>query len=70
MKTDTDKLAEKILKESSRPISTYELAKRAKISWSTANMHLFKLMAFGVITGVEEETNVGPGRKMMWRIKR
>lgn len=70
MGTDTDKLAKKILKESDKPISTYELAKRAKISWSTANMHLFKLMAFGVITGEEEETNVGPGRKMMWRIKR
>lgn len=70
MRTKSDTAAEKILRNSQRPLSTYEIAKRARMSWSTANMHLFKLMAFGVVHGLEEDSSVGTGKKMVWWVNK
>ena len=64
-----DQITEKILKSSERPLSTYELAKQANISWSTANIHCYKLKAQGRIKGKLEAAKVGSGKKMLWWIK-
>ena len=57
---------QKVLKESKTPLSTYEIAKLSKISWSTANTHCYKLKDTGVIDGKLEVAKVGAARKMMW----
>ncbi len=63
-----DTITQKILKTSRQPLSTYEIAKRAKISWSTANIHCYKLKSEGKINGKLEKAEVGSGKKMIWWI--
>lgn len=63
-----DQITQQILKKSKLPISTYELAKQANISWSTANIHCYKLKSEGKIKGKIEQANVGQGKKMLWWI--
>lgn len=63
-----DVLTERILKTSKQPLSTYAIAKRAKISWSTANIHCYKLKSEGKIHGQMETAEVGSGKKMVWWI--
>ncbi len=63
-----DALTEKILKTSRQPLSTYQIAKQAKISWSTANIHCYKLKSEGKIDGKMEKAEVGSGKKMVWWI--
>ncbi len=47
-------------------ISTYQIAKKASISWSTAISHCYKLMVSGIIDGKEIKTKFGNGRTMVW----
>ncbi len=68
MSKSVGEVATEILRSVGKPISTYELAKRANVSWSTMNMHCFKLNANGVVRCKEEKANVGLGRKVMWSI--
>ena len=63
-----DALTEKILKTSRQPLSTYQIAKQVKISWSTANIHCYKLKSEGKIDGKMEKAEVGSGKKMIWWI--
>ena len=63
-----DQITQQILKKSKLPISTYELAKQANISWSTANIHCYKLKSEGKIKGKLEKANIGQGKKMLWWI--
>lgn len=63
-----DALTEQILARAERPLSTYEIAKMAKISWSTANVHCYKLKANGRLAAQEERADVGSGRKMLWSL--
>ncbi|RLG13605.1 MAG: hypothetical protein DRN71_04495 [Candidatus Nanohalarchaeota archaeon] len=63
-----DALTQKILKTSNLPLSTYQIAKQAKISWSTANIHCYKLKSEGKIDGKMEKAEVGSGKKMVWWI--
>ncbi len=63
-----DQITQQILKRSKGPISTYELAKQANISWSTANIHCYKLKSEGKIKGKLEMANIGLGKKMLWWI--
>ena len=63
-----DALTQKILKTSNLPLSTYQIAKQAKISWSTANIHCYKLKSEGKIDGKMEKAEVGSGKKMIWWI--
>lgn len=51
-------------------LTTYQVAKKANVSWSTANMHLFKLYAKGQVKFEELESRVGTGLKTIWRIKK
>ena len=63
-------IIQRILNESKEPLSTYELAKKAKISWSTANTHCYKLKDQGILDGRLEVAEVGSGRKMLWFMKK
>ena len=59
----------KVLKESSEPVSTYELAKKVGISWSTANTHCYKLKDAGKIDNKEIVQKIGAGKKVIWFLK-
>lgn len=63
-----DDLIEKLLKSLpfGEKLSTYEIAKRLKISWSTANVHCYKLKSEKKIEGKEEKKEIGEGKKMLW----
>ena len=61
-----DELIQGILKESKKPLSTYELAKQANISWSTASTHCYKLRSFGIVDGKNEEVRIGIKRIVWW----
>ena len=56
----------RVLKSSSNPQSTYTIAKRAKLSWSTANTHCYKLKSLGVVKNMSKKTNIGTGKKISW----
>lgn len=56
----------KLLKRVAVPLSTYQIAKILKISWSTANLHCYKLKTFGKIDGTPKESKFGLGEKMVW----
>lgn len=60
----------KLLRDAKKPISTYEIAKKASISWSTANTHCYKLKDEGIIDGKLEMADVGSSKKMLWWIKK
>ena len=67
--TPVGTVIQKILKDAKGYLSTYEIAKRAKISWSTANTHCYKLKDQGILEGEMQVAEVGAGRKMMWKLK-
>jgi len=57
----------KILRESSEPLSTYEIAKKANVSWSTANIHLKDLLIKGIIKSKED--SVKSKKRIVWWIE-
>ncbi len=59
----------KTLKESAEPVSTYELAKKLGISWSTANTHCYKLKDAGKIDKKDIVPKIGAGKKVVWFVK-
>lgn len=68
--TDIDRIDElivEVLGKSEKPISTYKLAKDAKLAWSTINIHCYKLKSMGLI---EEKTVTSPvgQKKVMWKL--
>ncbi len=62
-----DKIILKLLKKSERALSTYEIAKLLNLSWATANVHCYKLMSFGAISGRNEEVKIGM-RRIVWTL--
>ena len=72
METDIDKLILKLLKKTENDgnpknsLSTYTIAKEIGISWSTANVHCYKLKGDGEIDGILQLAKVGANKKMMW----
>lgn len=64
-----DRMIKDVLKKSPQPISTYDIAKRLNISWSTANIHCYKLMAYGIIASKNEEMKIGVKRMVWWLVK-
>ncbi len=50
------------------PASTYEIAKMLGISWSTANMHLYRLKAEGKVKRRTEMPRIGMRKKVVWWI--
>ncbi|MFH1788334.1 MAG: winged helix-turn-helix domain-containing protein [Candidatus Altiarchaeota archaeon] len=63
---EVDKQVLKVFDKCDTPPSTYEIAKKANMSWSTANSHLYKLKAMGLIKGASGKSKSGTGRKMVW----
>ncbi|RLI77505.1 hypothetical protein DRP04_11310 [Archaeoglobales archaeon] len=60
-----DKIDKKILEylaEEDWPVTTEMVAKRLKISWNTAQVHLYKLVASGLAKGKKV------GRQNQWMI--
>ena len=62
-----DRLIINTLKNSKKPLSTYQIGKRINISWSTANTHCYKLKAMGKIHMEIVKNHLGQ-IKMLWRI--
>lgn len=58
-----------VLKESREPLSTYELAKRLGVSWSTVNTHCYKLKDAGKIECTQILPKIGAGKKVVWFVK-
>jgi len=52
-----DKLILELLRKSPKPMSTYEIARKAKLTWSTVITHCYKLKSRGLL---EEKTIVSP----------
>lgn len=65
----TDDLIKAVLVRSKKPLSTYEVAKLAGISWSTVNMHCYKLKSNGIVESKEEEAKTG-AKKVVWWLKK
>lgn len=61
-----DKFILSTLRTSKEPITTYELAKIAKVSWSTVNSRCYKLKSVGKIKGKTETSPMGLRKKKIW----
>ncbi len=61
-----DRLMMLALKKAKKPLSTYQIAKNANISWSTANTHCYKLKSIGVLDMKRVRNHFGQ-TKVMWR---
>lgn len=64
---DIDETILKILRESHEPLSTYDIAKRLDISWSTANVHLKDLLLKNLVKSKEEM--IKSKRRVVWWIE-
>ncbi|MBI5331944.1 MAG: hypothetical protein HZB65_00055 [Candidatus Aenigmarchaeota archaeon] len=64
----SEKLVLDVLRKERRPLSTYEIAKLAGISWSTANTCCYKLFSKKLVVSEEKEYKTSL-RKIMWWIK-
>jgi predicted transcriptional regulator len=67
--SDVDKRILDILKKAKKPLSTYQIAKKAKITWPTANTHCYKLVSMKLVLNRQEESKHGPNEKIVWWIK-
>ncbi|MCK5299587.1 MAG: HTH domain-containing protein [Candidatus Aenigmarchaeota archaeon] len=65
---EIDQLVLKKLEEGKEPISTYKLAKITNISWSTINIHCYKLEAMGKIKSRLETKQIGSRKKRVWNL--
>jgi len=64
MLSSLDKEILRILKQ--KQLTTYQIAKQLKISWSTANIHCYKLMSFGMVKGKPERPRFGKEKIIWW----
>jgi len=60
-----DSVIQNVLVRSKKPLSTYEIAKKTGVSWSTANMHCFKLKTQGIFKN-KSESSIGRRKKVIW----
>ncbi|MFP4117011.1 MAG: winged helix-turn-helix transcriptional regulator [Candidatus Aenigmatarchaeota archaeon] len=60
-----DKEILEILTKEKDPITTYRIAKKIDVSWSTANTHLKDLQIEGLVESKEEE-NKGKKSRVWW----
>ena len=67
--TKAGDLVKAALAKSKRPLSTYEVAKNAGISWSSTIMHCYRLKAEGSLDCKEEEGRTG-AKKVIWWLKK
>jgi len=62
-----DRLMMLALNTAKKPLSTYQIAKNANISWSTANTHCYKLKSIGVLDMKRVKNHFGQ-TKVMWQV--
>ena len=65
--TETDEKILKVLREHKDPLSTYEIAKKTNISWSTANIHLKDLQLKKMVKSRED--TVKSKRRIIWWVE-
>jgi len=54
-----------ILNKSAKPLTVYQIAKEAGLSWATVNIHCYKLKSNGVVN--DNIYECGPGqKKTLW----
>jgi len=62
-----DELIVDILTKSDKPLTTYKLAKKANVAWSTVNIHCYKMKSMGLLS--EKYINPEHGRKkIIWKL--
>jgi predicted ArsR family transcriptional regulator len=54
----------RILKQ--KTLSTYQLAKELKVSWSTVNTHCYKLKSLGLVESKIEKPKFGREKVLWW----
>jgi DNA-binding CsgD family transcriptional regulator len=54
----------RILKQ--KTLSTYQLAKELKVSWSTVNTHCYKLKSLGLVENTLEKPKFGREKVLWW----
>ncbi len=60
----------KVLKEAGEPLTTYQIAKKLNISWSTANTHCYRLKDEGKIDCEFRIAKIGESKKVYWKLKK
>lgn len=63
MAVDLDQKIMEYLRQEDWPVTTEMVARRLKVSWNTAQVHLYKLLAEGKIRGKRV------GRQNQWAMK-
>ncbi len=67
---DTESKAGKLiletLRKAKKPLSTYQVAKLAQLSWPTANSHCYRLKSSGVLDSKSDEVKIGVKRIIWW----
>ena len=63
MAADLDQKIMEYLRQEDWPVTTEMVARRLKVSWNTAQVHLYKLLAEGRIKGKRV------GRQNQWALK-
>ncbi len=64
-----DRLIVNVLNKSRGPLSTYQIGKRTKVSWSTANTHCYKLKALNRVEMEVIQNHLGQ-TKTLWSLVR
>ncbi len=59
----------RVLKEAKEPLTTYQIAKKLGISWSTANTHCYRLKDAGKIDCEYRIARIGESKKVYWKLK-
>lgn len=62
-----DELILELLGKSEKPMSTYKIAKEAKLAWSTVNIHCYKLKSLNLLEEKTIISSIGQ-KKVMWKL--
>ncbi len=65
-----DKKILALLKNSKAPLSTYQIAKKLKITWVTASSHCYKLKSMNLLQNKYEKSKYGSRGKVIWWIRK
>jgi len=60
-----DGLVVGILNKSEKPLTVYKIAKEAKLSWATVNIHCYKLKSQGALVDTVSDLPTGQ-KKIFW----
>jgi len=64
-----DQLIVDILEKAGKPLTTYQIAKQAGISWATVTIHCQKLKYMRIIDSSVEESKIG-SKKILWWVRK